>query len=65
MKNQLTAAREGKITTEMKRVALDEGIDADVLRQYIADGKVTVLANNRHKDFMPKGVGKGLSVKVN
>ncbi|HNQ63935.1 MAG TPA: phosphomethylpyrimidine synthase ThiC [Syntrophorhabdaceae bacterium] len=65
MKNQLTAAREGKITTEMKRVALDEGIDADVLRQYIADGKVTVLANNRHKDFIPKGVGKGLSVKVN
>ena len=56
MKNQLTAAREGKITTEMKRVALDEGIDADVLRQYIADGKVTVLANNRHKDFIPKGV---------
>ena len=65
MKNQLTAAREGKITQEMKRVAKDEGIDVNVLRDNIAAGKATILANNRHKSFMPKGVGKGLSVKVN
>lgn len=65
MKNQLTAAREGKITQEMKRVAKDEGIDVNVLRDNIAAGKATILANNRHKSFTPKGVGKGLSVKVN
>jgi len=65
MENQLTEAREGRITPEMKKVALDEGIDAEILQRNIADGKATVLANNRHKNFTPKGVGKGLSVKVN
>ncbi len=65
MKNQLIAAREGKITKVMERVARDEGIDREDLRRHLAEGKVTILANNRHKNFTPKGVGKGLSVKVN
>ncbi|MEI6153026.1 MAG: phosphomethylpyrimidine synthase ThiC, partial [Deltaproteobacteria bacterium] len=42
MKNQLTAARKGKITPEMERVAQDEGIDKEQLRQYIAEGKATI-----------------------
>jgi phosphomethylpyrimidine synthase len=63
--NQLTAARNGTITEIMERVAADEGIDKTLLREYIASGKATILANNRHKNFIPKGVGKGLSVKVN
>jgi len=65
MKNQLIAAREGKITKVMERVARDEGIDKEELRRLVAEGKVAILANNRHKSFTPKGVGKGLSVKVN
>ncbi len=65
MKNQLQAAREGKITKEMSRVAKDEGIDKGMLLENVAAGKAAILANNRHKDFTPKGVGKGLSVKVN
>jgi len=65
MKNQLTAARKGKITKIMERVAHDEGIDRNVLRENVASGKAAILANNRHKDFTPKGVGKGLCVKIN
>lgn len=65
MKNQLIAAREGKITKVMERVARDEGVDKEDLRRLVAEGKVALLANNRHKKFTPKGVGKGLSVKVN
>ncbi len=65
MTNQLIAAKEGKITQAMKVVARSEGIDAEDLRRNIADGKTVILANNRHKKFTPKGVGKGLSVKVN
>ena len=65
MKNQLTAAREGKITREIKGIAKDEGVDANTLRDNVAAGKTAILANNRHKNFTPKGVGKGLSVKVN
>jgi phosphomethylpyrimidine synthase len=65
MKNQLIAAREGKITREMKGIAKDEGVDVNALRENVAAGKTAILANNRHKNFTPKGVGKGLSVKVN
>lgn len=65
MKNQLTAARQGKITKEMESIARDEGIDTENLRRAVAEGKVAILANNRHEKFIPKGVGKGLSVKVN
>lgn len=65
MKNQLTAARQGKITKEMESIARDEGIDTENLRRAVAEGKAAILANNRHKKFIPKGVGKGLSVKVN
>jgi phosphomethylpyrimidine synthase len=65
MKNQLITAREGKITREMKGIAKDEGVDVNALRENVAAGKTAILANNRHKNFTPKGVGKGLSVKVN
>jgi phosphomethylpyrimidine synthase len=65
MNNQLIAARNGTITEIMERVAVDEGIDKTLLCEYIASGKATILANNRHRNFTPKGVGKGLSVKVN
>jgi phosphomethylpyrimidine synthase len=65
MTNQLVAAKEGKITQAMKVVARAEGVDVEELRRTVADGKVAILANNRHKKFTPKGVGKGLSVKVN
>lgn len=65
MMNQLVAAKQGKITQVMKAVARSEGMDAQELCNNIAEGKVVILANNRHKKFIPKGVGKGLSVKVN
>lgn len=65
MTNQCIAAKEGKITKEMKMVARSEGINAEELCRNIADGKAVILANNRHKKFIPKGIGKRLSVKVN
>jgi phosphomethylpyrimidine synthase len=65
MKNQISAAREGKTTALMEAVAKDEAIDVNLLRQGIADGHAVILANNTHTNFTPKGVGRGLSVKVN
>ncbi len=65
MKNQLLAAKGGAITPEMERVAQEEGIEVSLLREHIAAGKAVILANNVHKDFTPKGVGKDLTVKVN
>ncbi len=65
MNNQLIAARNGTITEMMERVASDEGVDKKLLCEYVASGKVAILANNRHRNFIPKGIGKGLTVKVN
>ncbi|HOV89768.1 MAG TPA: phosphomethylpyrimidine synthase ThiC [Syntrophorhabdaceae bacterium] len=65
MKNHIVEARKGKATEAMLQVAKDEGMDINTLCGYVAEGKVAILANNRHKDFTPKGVGKGMKVKVN
>lgn len=65
MENQLEAARGQKITAALRQVATQEGVDEEQLRQLVADGKAIILANNRRKDSAPRGVGKGLSVKVN
>ena len=65
MNNQLIEARKGKITKAMERIAKDEGIEKNLLCKLIAEGKAVILANNSHKAFTPKGVGKELSVKVN
>lgn len=65
MSNQLIAAKAGEITRAMKTVAQNEGVDKDWLCQLVAEGKIAILANSRHRHFTPKGVGQGLSVKVN
>lgn len=65
MENQLEAARGQKITPALRKVAAQEGVDEEQLRQLVADAKAIILANNRRKDTAPRGVGKGLSVKVN
>jgi phosphomethylpyrimidine synthase len=65
MHNQLIEAKSGKITAEMTGVAEREGKDAAILRDLIAEGKAIILANARHHDLVPRGVGAGLSVKVN
>jgi phosphomethylpyrimidine synthase len=65
MENQIEAARQQRITPVLRQVAAQEGIDEEQLRQTVAEGKAIILANNRRKDSAPRGVGKGLSVKVN
>jgi phosphomethylpyrimidine synthase len=62
---QLEAARAGKITDQMQAVARAEGVDAENLRQLVAAGRVAIPANPAHANLQPKGVGEGLSVKVN
>jgi len=62
---QLEAARAGKITPEMKIVAEYEHLDADFIRQGIAEGNIVIPANVNHHNLTPRGIGKGLSTKVN
>ncbi len=65
MSNQLVEARIGKITDALRGVAAREGVEAEDLRELVASGKAIVLLNNRRKNSVPRGVGEGLSIKVN
>ncbi|MCD6330933.1 MAG: phosphomethylpyrimidine synthase ThiC [Thermoplasmata archaeon] len=57
-------AKRGVITEEIKDVAKAEGIDEEVVRRRVAEGKIVIPHNPIHN---PKalGIGKGLRVKVN
>ncbi|TKJ41469.1 phosphomethylpyrimidine synthase [candidate division LCP-89 bacterium B3_LCP] len=61
---QLSQAKEGIITEEMREVAGQENMDAETLRQKIAAGHV-VIPKNHARDFFIKGIGSGLTTKVN
>jgi len=61
---QLKMAKEGKITPEMEKVAIDEQIDVQELRQLIADGKV-VIPKNVNRTFDVRAIGKKMKTKVN
>lgn len=61
---QLEAALSGRTTDEMKMVAESENINPDRLREAIAAGKAVIPKNVNHA-FIARGIGKGLSTKIN
>jgi phosphomethylpyrimidine synthase len=62
---QMVKARRGMITKEMKKVALEEGVSLEWLREKIASGRVVIPVNRNHKGVRPVGIGEGLRIKVN
>ncbi|AGK98861.1 phosphomethylpyrimidine synthase ThiC [Clostridium pasteurianum] len=62
---QMDAAKKGIITREMNIVARKEGMEAEKLRELIAEGKVVIPANKNHKSLNPEGIGEGLRTKIN
>lgn len=62
---QIEAAKKGIITDEMKKIALDEKIDADELRNLVAEGKVVIPKNKIHNFPNVMGIGKKLRTKIN
>ncbi len=62
---QLTKARSGITTPEMEIVAEKEKVNVLELRDKIAQGRVVIPANIKHKGLVPCGVGEGLFIKVN
>ncbi len=61
---QMKAAKNGKITEEMKFIADKEKVDVEKIRRGIARGHIVILKNVNH-EVEPVGVGAGLRVKVN
>lgn len=62
---QLEAARSGKTTAEMKRVARDERVDVKALMRGIARGRVVIPRNRKRSLARPCGIGEGLKTKIN
>ena len=64
-KTQMEAAKKGIITKEMGIVSDKENIEAEKLRQKVAEGSVCIPANVNHKALSPEGIGSGLRTKIN
>ncbi|MBN1850270.1 MAG: phosphomethylpyrimidine synthase ThiC [Deltaproteobacteria bacterium] len=62
---QLAKARKGMITSEMEMVAKKEQVDLQWLRNQVAEGRVVIPANFKHKGLDFCGIGEGLRIKVN
>jgi phosphomethylpyrimidine synthase len=61
---QISLAKQGKITAQMKQVAKSEKMSAEVIRKGIAAGRIVIPCNPVHAP-LPLGIGNGLRVKVN
>jgi len=66
MATQMTSARRGIATDEMKQVAKDEDVNIDWLISKIASGSIIIPSNNVRKEKIHNvGIGKGMKTKVN
>jgi phosphomethylpyrimidine synthase len=67
MTTQLQIARTGTITDEVKLVAQAENLDAALVRDEIAAGRLVIPANKLHlkTNLRPIGIGRILTTKVN
>ncbi|MDW8034086.1 MAG: phosphomethylpyrimidine synthase ThiC [Nitrososphaerota archaeon] len=65
MTTQMKAAKEGRITEEMRVIAMEEDESPEKIRQRIARGTVIITRNNKREETHPIGIGEGLRTKVN
>jgi phosphomethylpyrimidine synthase len=61
----LEKARKGIITEEMMEVAKEEGVDAEIIREKVASGRLVIPRNVLGKSSKIIGIGEGVRVKVN
>ncbi len=62
---QLELARKGTISPQMLLIAQQERIDAETVRQEVANGYIVIPANINHTNLTPIGIGRGLRTKIN
>ncbi len=67
MATQLQIAAEGTISDQVRHIAEAENIDATVIRDELAAGRLVIPANKLHlkTNLVPTGIGRTLSTKVN
>jgi len=62
---QMAAARQGVLTTQMQQVLAAESIHESDLIERVAAGRIVIPANRNHPSLIAKGIGAGLTTKVN
>ncbi len=62
---QILSAQQGMITTQMWSVSRQEGIPAETIRERIAQGLIVIPFNQAHRGLKARGIGLGMSTKVN
>jgi len=67
MTTQLQASRAGTLTKQAKFVATSENVDAELVRNELAAGRLVIPANKLHlkTNLKPVGIGRLLTTKVN
>ena len=62
---QLEIAKKGKISTQMRLIAEDEGVSAEFIRKGVAKGTIVIPKNIKRLVSKVCGIGKGLRTKIN
>jgi phosphomethylpyrimidine synthase len=62
---QMDAAQKGIVTPQMKQVLAQERISESELLARVSDGRIVIPANKNHVNLSAKGVGAGLTTKIN
>ena len=65
MKTQIELAREGVITSQMEKVAVEEDYSPNWIRDRVAKGEIVIPNNPGRPDQIVRGIGRGLRTKVN
>jgi phosphomethylpyrimidine synthase len=62
---QLEMAEQGIISTQMEEVANYERLEVEFIQRGIAAGNIVIPANINNKNLTSRGIGRGLTTKVN
>ncbi|MBZ0273421.1 phosphomethylpyrimidine synthase ThiC [bacterium] len=62
---QMHHARAGRITDEMRYIAIRENVEAEFVRSEVAAGRAIIPANVNHPESEPMIIGRNFLVKIN
>lgn len=65
MQTQLELARAGSISEVMEKIAVQEGLEAEFIREKLSSGEIVVPCNSKRPGQGITGIGTGLRTKVN
>jgi len=64
-RTQMSLARRGEVSPEMRRVAEREQLDPEAVREEVAAGRMIIPANVHHRGLDPMAIGSAATVKIN